>query len=131
MRTSPEEAGRLSEESIRKELRSEALQHPATMIPLALAGLSLIHLMGISPFPISIVLLSDGKDTSSSRTQNEMLRCLPKGESITGVKIFTIAYGDDADAELLSRIANRTNGRMFAGDQENIEKIYNAISAEQ
>jgi Ca-activated chloride channel family protein len=78
-----------------------------------------------------IVLLSDGKDTSSSRTQNEMLRCLPKGESITGVKIFTIAYGDDADAELLSRIANRTNGRMFAGDQENIEKIYNAISAEQ
>ena len=52
MRTSPEEAGLLSEESIRKELRSEALQHPATMIPLALAGLSLIHLMGISPFPV-------------------------------------------------------------------------------
>ncbi len=61
MRTSPEEDGRLSEESIRKELRSEALQHPATMIPLALAGLSLIHLMGISPFPVgalwAIVLL--------------------------------------------------------------------------
>ncbi len=61
MRTSPEEAGRLSEESIRKELRSEALQHPATMIPLALAGLSLIHLIGISPFPVgarwAIILL--------------------------------------------------------------------------
>ena len=61
MRTSAEEAGRLSEESIRKELRSEALQHPATMIPLALAGLSLIHLMGISPFPVgafwAIILL--------------------------------------------------------------------------
>ncbi len=61
MRTSAEEAGRLSEESIRKELCSEALQHPATMIPLALAGLSLIHLMGISPFPVgafwAIILL--------------------------------------------------------------------------
>ena len=61
MRNSAEEAGRLSEESIRKELRSEALQHPATMIPLALAGLSLIHLMGISPFPVgafwAIILL--------------------------------------------------------------------------
>ncbi len=77
------------------------------------------------------MLLSDGKDTSSTRTQNEMLRCLPSGESITGVKIFTIAYGDDADADLMLRIANRTNGRMFAGDPNNIEKIYNAISAEQ
>ena len=44
--------GNLSEESIRKGLRSEAVQHPATVIPLALAGLSLIHLLEISPFPI-------------------------------------------------------------------------------
>ena len=60
-----------------------------------------------------------------------MFRCLSTGESITGVKIFTIAYGGDADADLMLRIANRTNGGMFAGDPENIEKIYNAISAEQ
>ena len=61
MRISPDEAGRLSEESIRYELRSEALQHPATLIPLALAALSLIQLIGISPFPIgalwAIILL--------------------------------------------------------------------------
>ena len=42
----------LSEASIRKQLRSGAVQHPATLIPLAVAGLSLIHLIGISPFPI-------------------------------------------------------------------------------
>ena len=42
----------LTEASIRKTLRSEALQHPATLIPLGLAGLALIHLSGISPFPI-------------------------------------------------------------------------------
>ena len=42
----------LSEASIRKQLRSEAVQHPATLIPLALAGLSMIHLIGISPFLI-------------------------------------------------------------------------------
>ncbi len=51
----------LTEASIRKTLRSEALQHPATLIPLGLAGLSLIQLIGISPFPIgalgAIVLL--------------------------------------------------------------------------
>jgi len=59
-----------------------------------------------------------------------MFRCLPDGE-ITGAKIFTIAYGEDAHADLMLRIANRTNGKMFTGDLENIDKIYKAFSAEQ
>jgi len=78
-----------------------------------------------------IVLLSDGQDTSSTITENQMLNCLPTGESVTSVKIFTIAYGDDADKDLMLRIANRTNGKTFTGDPESIESIYNAISAEQ
>ena len=47
------------------------------------------------------------------------------------MKVFTIAYGDDADADLMLRIANRTNGKTFTGDPASIESIYNAISAEQ
>ena len=78
-----------------------------------------------------IVLLSDGQDTSSTRSQNQMFNCLPSGESVDGTKIFTIAYGGDADADLLLRIANHTNGKTFVGDPNSIETIYNAISAEQ
>jgi Ca-activated chloride channel family protein len=78
-----------------------------------------------------IVLLSDGQDTSSTRSQSQMFGCLPSGESVTGVKVFTIAYGEDADADLMLRIANRTNGKTFSGDPESIESIYNSISAEQ
>ncbi len=78
-----------------------------------------------------IVLLSDGDDTSSNRTENQMFGCLPSGEDVEGTKIFTIAYGDDADADLLLRIANRTNGRSFEAGPESIERIYNSISAEQ
>ena len=78
-----------------------------------------------------IILLSDGMDTASQHTQNQMFNCLPSGESVEGVKIFTIAYGKDADADLMLRIANRTNGKTFTGDPESIESIYNAISAEQ
>ena len=78
-----------------------------------------------------IVLLSDGDDTSSERTENQMFGCLPSGEDVEGTKIFTIAYGDDADTDLMLRIANRTNGRSFTGDPESIERIYNSISAEQ
>ncbi|MDX1436577.1 MAG: VWA domain-containing protein [Anaerolineales bacterium] len=78
-----------------------------------------------------IVLLSDGEDTSSLRSQNQMFGCLPSGENVEGIKIFTIAYGEDADEDLLERIANRTNGRYFTASPTNIESIYNAISAEQ
>jgi Ca-activated chloride channel family protein len=78
-----------------------------------------------------IVLLSDGQDTASTRSENQMFTCLPTGESVTGVKVFTIAYGEDADADLMLRIANRTNGKTFTGDPESIETIYNSISAEQ
>ena len=60
-----------------------------------------------------------------------MFTCLPSGESAGGVKIFTIAYGEDADTDLMLRIANRTNGKTFTYDPESIESIYNAISAER
>jgi len=78
-----------------------------------------------------IILLSDGQDTSSVKTENQMFGCLPSGESVTGVKVFTIAYGEDADADLMLRIANRTNGKTFTSDPQGIENAYNAISAEQ
>jgi Ca-activated chloride channel family protein len=78
-----------------------------------------------------IVLLSDGDDTSSDRTENQMLGCLPSGEDVEGTKIFTIAYGEDADTDLMLRIANRTNGISFTADPGSIDRIYNSISAEQ
>jgi Ca-activated chloride channel family protein len=79
-----------------------------------------------------IVVLSDGKDTASHKTENDMFNiCLPSGEAVEGVKVFTIAYGEDAETDLLLRIANRTNGKSFAADPATIEKVYNSISAEQ
>lgn len=78
-----------------------------------------------------IVVLSDGEDTASGRSENQMFECLPNGEDVSGTKVFTIAYGDDADKDLMKRIANRTNGKTFTGDPANIETIYNSISAEQ
>ncbi|MGQ0604972.1 MAG: VWA domain-containing protein [Anaerolineales bacterium] len=78
-----------------------------------------------------IVVLSDGKDTASGRTESDMFNCLPSGEDVDGIKVFTIAYGDDADQDVLLRIANRTNGKTFTGDPATIERVYTSISAEQ
>ena len=78
-----------------------------------------------------IVVLSDGDDTNSQITENELFGCLPNGEDVKEVKVYTIAYGEDADKDLLLRIANRTNGKTYVSDPESIDQIYLSISAEQ
>ena len=78
-----------------------------------------------------IVLLSDGKnETVGGPTENDMLSRLPSGTEAAGVKIYTIAYGDDADVNLLRTLANRTNGKQFEGSVEDIEAVYFLISSE-
>ena len=78
-----------------------------------------------------IVLLSDGKnETSGGPSWNDLLSRLPSGTEAEGVKIYTIAYGDDADMNVLQTLANRTNGKQFSGNVEDIEAVYFLISSE-
>ena len=77
-----------------------------------------------------IVLLSDGKnEAQGGPTRAEMLNQLPEGTEASGTKIFTIAYGDDADLDLLKTLANRTNALSLSGTEEDILEIYLAISS--
>jgi Ca-activated chloride channel family protein len=78
-----------------------------------------------------IVLLSDGKnEIDGGPSKNDMLSRLPSGTEASGVKIYAIAYGDDADLDVLTTLANRTNGKQFSGDVEDIEAVYFLISSE-
>jgi Ca-activated chloride channel family protein len=78
-----------------------------------------------------IVLLSDGiNEVEGGPSQADMLSHLPSGSEASGVKIYTIAYGEDADEDLMATLANRTNGKIFAGSEEDIESIYFLISSE-
>ena len=78
-----------------------------------------------------IVVLSDGEDTASIHTENDLMNiCLPTGESVEGIKVFTIAYGDDADKDLLLRIANRTNGKFYEAAPNTIQKVLDDIIAQ-
>jgi Ca-activated chloride channel family protein len=79
-----------------------------------------------------VVVLSDGQDTASAASDAEMFAtCLRTGEAVDGIKIFTIAYGANADQDFLASIADRTNGKLHSADAATIEAIYRAISAEQ
>jgi Ca-activated chloride channel homolog len=78
-----------------------------------------------------IVLLSDGKnEIDGGPSENDMLSRIPSGTEASSVKIYAIAYGDDADLGVLTTLANRTNGKQFSGDVEDIEAVYFLISSE-
>jgi Ca-activated chloride channel family protein len=78
-----------------------------------------------------IVLLSDGKnETVGGPSLNDMFSRLPSGSEAEGVKVYTIAYGGDADLQVLQTLANRTNGKQFSGDVADIEAVYFLISSE-
>lgn len=78
-----------------------------------------------------IVLLTDGKnDVAGGPSEADLLSSLPSGDQPGGIKLFTIAYGDDANEQLLQTLANRSNGKKFKGDPSNIRSVYLAISSE-
>lgn len=79
-----------------------------------------------------VVLLSDGEDTIGEPTENQMfVTCLPANAEADGVKIFPIAFGEDAAEDVLERIAAATGGRMYSADPASISNAYLSISAEQ
>jgi Ca-activated chloride channel family protein len=77
----------------------------------------------------SVLLLSDGRDTSSRMNRNDFLDTLPSGEDFEVPKVYTIAYGPEADKDLLAEISNRTNARLFSSTPEEISKTYKELSA--
>jgi Ca-activated chloride channel family protein len=79
-----------------------------------------------------MVLLSDGADTVGSVSENRMFAtCLPSGAEADGIKVFPIAFGAEANRNVLGRIGKVSGGRMYKADPASIEKTYLKISAEQ
>ena len=79
-----------------------------------------------------IILLSDGADTTGEISENRMLQtCLPSSLEAGGTKVFTIAFGESANRDVLSRIGQVSNGAMFEADAASIDQTYLKIAAEQ
>lgn len=75
----------------------------------------------------AMIVLSDGLDTSSMRTSlnDELI----ERATANATTIFTIAYGGDADEELLSELATRGYGTFYLGNEASIAAIYDEMSA--
>jgi Ca-activated chloride channel family protein len=79
----------------------------------------------------AVVLLSDGHDTTTTSTEADLLRELRLQSPVRAdtVRVFTIAYGGQADSASLKRIASATGGQEFTGDPNGIADVYRSISS--
>ena len=80
----------------------------------------------------AVVLLTDGKNEDPRNTDlNKLLTTLragSEGQSSQPVRIFTIAYGRDADLTTLKRIAEATNAAAYdASDPTSINQVFTAV----
>ena len=79
----------------------------------------------------AVVVLSDGADTESRLSKASTLaaiRARSEGEG-RQIRIFTIAYGSDANSDVLEEIAAASGGRAYSGDPQTIEAVYLQISS--
>lgn len=76
----------------------------------------------------AIVVLTDGADTESRTKLNELLERIRISNENASVRVFTIAYGKDADKSILTKIANATGAKSYVGTTTNITAILKEIS---
>ena len=77
----------------------------------------------------AMVVLSDGANTVDDMTLDELLQQIGgSSEAGSAPKIFTIAFGADADRDVLQRIAEVTGGKQYDSDPRTIDEVYAEIA---
>lgn len=78
----------------------------------------------------AIVLLSDGQDTVSTATLNDVLAKIAEGRTGRNpILIIPVAYGSDADITALNSIAHASSTKVQSGDPKDIAKLLELISS--
>jgi Ca-activated chloride channel family protein len=75
----------------------------------------------------ALVVLTDGMDNNSF--QYTFDQQLIETATANDTTVFTIAYGDDAERDILSELASQANGNFYLGTEANIAAIYQEMSA--
>jgi Ca-activated chloride channel homolog len=97
-----------------------------------LQGYGVVRELGDDERINAVVVLTDGEDTDSSASADEVARTLEaQGDSASRVRVFTIAYSAEAEGaqEALDAFAEASGGQSYQGDTEDIEAVYRSISS--
>jgi Ca-activated chloride channel family protein len=79
----------------------------------------------------AVVVLTDGEDNQSRLTAERLEAMLTQRaeNAERNIRVFTIAYGADANEHALAAIAKASGGQSYAGDPSEIEAVYRQISS--
>jgi len=75
----------------------------------------------------AIVVMTDGRENASVYSASDLQQRFEQERTVT-VVVFTIAFGSDADEELLQEIARIGNGQFRRAGEMDIEELYKIIS---
>lgn len=76
----------------------------------------------------ALVILTDGEDTDSRLKLDQLLASIRFDSERHTIRVFTIAYGQDADVKILQSIADATQAKSYQGTPENIRSVFRDIA---
>jgi Ca-activated chloride channel family protein len=76
----------------------------------------------------AIVAMTDGKENASAISLRELTSEIQQGNRDIPVVIFAVAYGRDADYQVLQALADASGGQVRAGTPETIRDLYKILS---
>jgi Ca-activated chloride channel family protein len=77
----------------------------------------------------AIVALTDGNDTASQIYLDQLMTSVGDlSEGGNATKVFTIAFGNNADESVLERIAETTGAKQYESDPDTIREVYADIA---
>jgi Ca-activated chloride channel family protein len=76
----------------------------------------------------ALIVLTDGEDNQSKATLNDLLKTIHADAETRTIRVFTIAYGHDAQRGVLQQIADATQGKAYDGTPSNIVEVFRDIS---
>jgi Ca-activated chloride channel family protein len=77
----------------------------------------------------AVVVMTDGKDENSKLAIEDLLKKVGVEGGDVPVKIFTIAYGAQAEGKVLDRIAETAQGTSAKGSVETIVQVYRDMAS--
>jgi Ca-activated chloride channel homolog len=76
----------------------------------------------------AVVVLTDGADTDSQISLDELQKRIHFDSEKSSIRVFTIGYGTDAQKDILKSIADITQARFYEGTPENMRSVFQDIS---
>lgn len=115
--------GQLDKEAYRRSIRELQAGGKTLLYDAVAYAFDQLQQQGDSERINVIVAMTDGISDGTINTLESKLR-----EAGMPVLIFTVGYGEDADIDVLQRIAQLGEGQAYSSDPETIEQLYELVS---